>query len=111
MPRETFAKAQARDDYGLPWVQAREVGWTGEGLRRQMDWKWREGGRGMGRDDAPAAGATQGRSRVVWFFVKIYFIHERHRERERERDIGRGRSRMLAESPMQDSIPDPGIRP
>lgn len=33
--REMFAKAQAIDDDGLPWVPPGEVGWTGEGLRRQ----------------------------------------------------------------------------
>lgn len=45
-PREMFAKAQARDDYSLPWVQATEMGWTTEELRRQMDWRWKrsEGG-------------------------------------------------------------------
>ena len=31
------------------------------------------------------------------------------RERERGRDTGRGRSRLPAESPMWDSIPDPWI--
>ena len=38
-------------------------------------------------------------------FLKIYvFIHERHKERERGRGIGRGRGRLLAGSPMWDSI-------
>ena len=41
---------------------------------------------------------------------KIYlFVYERHRLRGRGRDIGRRRSRLLTESPMQDSILDPGI--
>ena len=30
-------------------------------------------------------------------------------DRERGRDTDRGRNRLLAGSPMQDSIPDPGI--
>ena len=33
----------------------------------------------------------------------------RERERERGRDIGRRRTRLLAGSPMWDSIPDPEI--
>ena len=37
------------------------------------------------------------------FFLKILFIHERHRERGR--DTGRERSRLHAGSPMWDSIP------
>ena len=41
--REMSAKAQARDDYGLPWVQPTVMGWTTEGLRRQMDGRWRRG--------------------------------------------------------------------
>ena len=36
-------------------------------------------------------------------FLKILFIHERHREREAE--TGRERSRLHAGSPMWDSIP------
>ena len=34
---------------------------------------------------------------------------ETERDRERGRDTGRGRSRLLTESPMCDSILDPGI--
>ena len=57
---------------------------------------------------------TKGRSAFIKFceeigedfFFKIYlFIHGRHRERGR--DTGRGRSRLLAGSPMWDSIPGP----
>ena len=33
--REMFAKAHTRDNFCPPWVQAGEMGWTGEGLRRQ----------------------------------------------------------------------------
>ena len=36
-------------------------------------------------------------------FIRILFIHERHRERGR--DIGRERNRLHAGSPMWDSIP------
>ena len=46
----------------------------------------------------------------VYFVLRFYlFIHER--QRERGRDIGRERSRLLTESPMQDSIPGPGSCP
>ena len=42
----------------------------------------------------------------VIFFKRFYlFIHERHTQRERGRDAGRRRSRLLAGSPMWDSIP------
>lgn len=44
MSREIFAKAQAGDDHGLRWVQAKEVRWTGEGLRRQMGLEVEGGG-------------------------------------------------------------------
>ena len=44
-----------------------------------------------------------------FFFLKVLFIHERHRERGR--DMGRGRSRLPARSLMWDSIPDPRITP
>ena len=37
------------------------------------------------------------------FFLKILFIHERHRERGR--DTGRGRSRLHAVNPVWDLIP------
>ena len=33
------------------------------------------------------------------------------RDTDRGRDIGRGRGRLFAGSPMQDSIPGPGITP
>lgn len=45
--REMFAKAQAIDEDGLPWVLAGEVGWIGEGLRRQNG-SWERAGRGNG---------------------------------------------------------------
>ena len=41
----------------------------------------------------------------IYLFLKILFIHERHRERGR--DTGRGRSRLLLGSLMRDSIPGP----
>ena len=42
-----------------------------------------------------------------FYFLKIYlFMID---STERGRDIGRGRSRLLAGSPIQDSIPNPGI--
>ena len=40
----------------------------------------------------------------VFYFLKMLFIHERHRERERGKDTGRGRSRLHAGSLMWDSI-------
>ena len=104
-----------------------------------LSWNWtfyllfmivteRERGRdiGRGRSRLHAPGARHGtRSRVSGsrpgpkagakllrhpgIPVFNLFIHERHRLRERGRDTGRGRSRLLAGSPMQDLILDPGI--
>ena len=47
-------------------------------------------------------------SLAYFLFLKIdLFIYDRHRrERERGRDTGGGRSRLHAESPTRDSIPE-----
>ena len=47
----------------------------------------------------------------LFFFFKILFIFSWKAQRDRGRDIGRRRSRLLARSPMWDSIQDPGIMP
>ena len=47
------------------------------------------------------------KSKLRFFFFKIFLTHET----QRGRDIGRGRRRLLAGSPMRDSIPRPGTRP
>ena len=46
-----------------------------------------------------------GYQKIVFFFFKILFIHERHRERGR--DTGRVRSRLPTESLMWDSNSGP----
>ena len=42
---------------------------------------------------------------MLYFFLNIVFIHERHRERGR--DIGRGRSRLPMGSLIRELIPGP----
>ena len=63
--------------------------------------------RSPGSRPGPKAGAKPLRHPGIPLnsFLKkcILFIHERHRET----DIGRGGSRLLAGSPMRDSIPGP----
>ena len=41
----------------------------------------------------------------LFCFLKILFIHERHRERKGGRDTGRGRSRLAYRDLTWDSIP------
>ena len=44
---------------------------------------------------------------MVFFFLMILFIHERHRRR----DTGRGRSRLHAGSPTRTGFWDSGVMP
>ena len=48
------------------------------------------------------------RSFIVFFFLKILFIHDRHRERERERERQRHRQREK-QAPCRE--PDVGLNP